>query len=88
MERITIEVGRDVMRTVPGGVSDFEPVVRFHTLGDPGVGFSVTLRAREFVDQSLVRHEFVKRLHRRYALEGITIPIRAIARPEPPPLQS
>jgi small-conductance mechanosensitive channel len=88
VERITIEVGRDVMRTVPGGVSDFEPVVRFHTLGDPGVAFSVTLRAREFVDQSLVRHEFVKRLHRRYALEGITIPIRAIARPEPLPPQS
>lgn len=86
VERITVDVGRDVMRTVPGGVSSFEPFVRFHTLGDPGIGFTVTLRAREFVDQHLIRHEFVKRLNRRYVNEGISIPIRAIAqRQEPPP---
>ncbi|HKY22998.1 MAG TPA: mechanosensitive ion channel family protein [Vicinamibacterales bacterium] len=86
VERITTEVGRDVMHNVPGGVSTFEPLVRFHTLGDPGIAFSVTLRAREFVDQYLIKHEFVKRLHRRYAAEGITIPIRSIAPPrqEPP----
>ena len=88
VERITTEVGRDVMRTVPGGVSTFDPFVRFHTLGDPGIGFSVTLRAQEFVDQHLIRHEFVKRLQARYAAEGIEIPIRSIAQPRvetPPP---
>ena len=87
VERITTEVGRDVMQHVPGGVTSFEPFVRFHTLGDPGIAFSVTLRAREFVDQFLIKHEFVKRLHRRYAAEGIAIPIRSIAQPrhEPPP---
>ncbi|MSO57052.1 MAG: mechanosensitive ion channel [Acidobacteria bacterium] len=87
VERITTEVGREVMRDVPGGVSTFEPFVRFHTLGDSGIAFSVTLRAREFVDQFLIKHEFVKRLHRRYAAEGIAIPIRSIAQPrhDPPP---
>ena len=88
VESITADVARDVMHTVPGGVSTFEPFIRFHTLGDPGIGFSVILRAREFVDQQLIKHEFVKRLHRRYAAEGITIPIRAIAQPggeSPPP---
>ena len=86
VERITTEVGRDVMRTVQGGVGTFEPMVRFHTLGDPGIAFSVILRAREFVDQYAIKHEFVKRLHRRYTAEGITIPIRSIAPPrqEPP----
>jgi small-conductance mechanosensitive channel len=87
VERITTEVGREVMQEVPGGVATFEPFVRFHTLGDPGIAFSVTLRAREFVDQFLIKHEFVKRLHRRYAAEGIAIPIRSIAQPrhDPPP---
>ena len=89
VERITADVARDVMHTVPGAVSTFEPFIRFHTLGDPGIGFSVILRAREFVDQHLIKHEFLKRLHRRYAAEGITIPIRAIAQPRsepsPPP---
>ena len=90
VERITTDVGREVMQTVAGGVDTFEPLVRFHTLGDPGIAFSVTLRAREFVDQYAIKHEFVKRLHRRYAAEGITIPIRSIAPPRldqqaPPP---
>ena len=80
VERITTEVAREVMQTVPGGVPGFEPSVRFHTFGDPGVGFSVKLRAKEFVDQFLIKHEFVKRLHKRFVAEGITIPIKSLAR--------
>jgi len=67
-------------------VPSFEPFVRFHTLGDPGIGFSVMLRAQEFVDQYLIKHEFVKRLHRRFADERIAIPIKSLVqRQEPPP---
>lgn len=89
VERITTDVAREVMRTVPGGVSGFEPFVRYHTFGDPGIGFSVILRAQEFVDQHLIKHEFVKRLHRRFSAEGIAIPIKALVQrhdaPAPPP---
>ncbi|MNC94170.1 hypothetical protein D3C83_109560 [compost metagenome] len=59
---------------MPGGVPGFDPFVRYHTLGDPGVEFSVILRGQEFVDQHLIKHEFIKRLHRRYESEGIEIP--------------
>ncbi len=51
-----------------------KPVVRFHTFGDSSINFSVILRAREFVNQYLIKHEFVKRLHRRYQDENIEIP--------------
>ena len=89
VERIATEVARDVMRTVPGGVPGFDPLVRFHTFGDPGIGFSVILRAQEFVDQYLIKHEFVKRLHKRFLAEGITIPIKSLVQrhdaPPPPP---
>jgi len=34
----------------------------------------VILRGQEVVDQHLIRHEFIKRLHRRYQDEGIEIP--------------
>jgi small-conductance mechanosensitive channel len=78
VEKIATDVARDVMQNVPGGVPGFEPFVRYHTFGDPGVGFSVILRAQEFVDQHLIKHEFVKRLHRRFASEGIAIPIKAL----------
>ena len=88
VEAITTDVARSVMQTVPGGVPTFEPFVRFHTFGDPGIGFSVILRAQEFVDQQLIKHEFVKRLHKRFSAEGIDIPIRALAhRPDVPPSQ-
>ena len=89
VERITTDVARDVMRTVRGGVPSFDPLVRFHTLGDPGIGFSVILHAQEFVDQQLIKHEFVKRLHKRFSAEGIAIPIKSLAQrhdaPPPPP---
>lgn len=86
VERIATDVAKDVMQTVPGGVPGFEPFVRYHTFGDPGIGFSVMLRAQEFVDQHLIKHEFVKRLHRRFAEEGIAIPIKALVqRHDPPP---
>jgi small-conductance mechanosensitive channel len=74
IERVTSEVARDVMRTVPGGVLEFEPFIRYHTFGDFSINFTVILRAREFVDQYLIKHEFIKRLQARYQQEGITIP--------------
>lgn len=80
VEKVTAEVAREVMKEVKGGVPEFEPFIRFHTLGDSSIDFSVILRAKEFTDQYLIKHEFLKRLIARYAKEGIIIPypIRAI----------
>lgn len=74
VERIVGEVGRGVMVEVPGGVAGFEPFIRYHTFADSSVNFTVILRAKEFVDQYLVKHEFIKRLHARFTQEGIVIP--------------
>jgi small-conductance mechanosensitive channel len=74
VEEVTIGVARDVMKRVAGGVPDFEPFIRYHTFGDFSINFSVILRGREFVDQYLIKHEFIKRLHMRYNEEGIKIP--------------
>jgi small-conductance mechanosensitive channel len=74
VERVVGEVGREVMAQVPGGVADFEPFIRYHTFADSSVNFTVILRATEFVDQYLVKHEFIKRLHQRFDREGIVIP--------------
>ncbi len=80
VEKITSEVAKSVMTDVAGGVAYFDPFIRYHTFGDSCIKFTVILRAKEFVDQYLIKHEFVKRLHKRYAQEGINIPypIRAI----------
>jgi small-conductance mechanosensitive channel len=80
VERVTIEVGKEVMKEVKGGVPEFEPFIRYHTFADFSINFTVILRCKEFVDNYLIKHEFIKRLHERYAEEGINIPypIRAI----------
>lgn len=74
VERVTNEVARETMRDVPGGIPGFEPFIRYHTFSDFSINFTVILRCGAFVDQYLVKHEFVKRLHRRYRADGIEIP--------------
>ena len=74
VEKVTIEVAEEVLKTVQGGVPEFQPFIRYHTFNDFSIDFSVILRAKEFVDGYLVKHEFIKRLHKRYAQEGIVIP--------------
>lgn len=80
VEKVTIDVARQVLKDVAGGVQNFEPSIRYHSFGDSSVNFTANLRVKEFTDQYLVKHEFIKRLHERYAKEGIVIPypIRAI----------
>ena len=91
VERVVTDVGRDVMAAVPGGVEAFEPFIRYHTFGDSSINFTVILRAQEFVDQYLIKHEFIKRLHARFEQEHITIPFpirtvlhRSLEREAPP----
>jgi len=74
VERVTVEVGREVMKKVTGAFSDFEPIVRFHTFADYSIQMTIVLRAKEFTDQFLIKHEFIKRLTERYRQEGIAIP--------------
>ncbi len=80
VERVTIETAAEIMKTVPGGIPDFKPFIRYKTFGDFSIDFSVIMRGREFVDQHLIKHEFIKALHERYRKENIVIPypIRAI----------
>ena len=74
VERVTIEVAGEIMREVEGGVPGFEPFIRYNQFADSCINFTVTMRAREFTSQYLLTHEFIMRLHERYAREGIEIP--------------
>jgi len=74
VERVTIEVAKEVLQQVEGGVKEFEPFIRYHTFNDFSINFTVILRAKEYVHKYLITHEFIKRLHRRYQMDGIEIP--------------
>ncbi len=74
VENVTKEIAKQVVVELEGGVTEWEPFIRYHTFNDFSIDFAVILRAREYVDQFLLKSEFVKRLHKRYKEEGIEIP--------------
>jgi small-conductance mechanosensitive channel len=74
VEEVTVETGKQVMQNVTGGIPAFEPFIRYHTLGDSSVRFSVILRGMEFTDQYLIKHEFIKAILEAYSEYNIEIP--------------
>lgn len=74
VERITIDAAKRIMETIPGGVPEFEPSIRYNAVGETGIVLSVNLRVRAYIHQYLVRHEFIKTLMERFKEEGIEIP--------------
>lgn len=84
VEKVVAEVAANVLKSVDGGVVNFEPFIRYHTFGDSGINFNVILRVKTLVDQYLIKHEFVKALHARFNEEGIEIPFpQRVIRMEP-----
>jgi small-conductance mechanosensitive channel len=80
VEGAIVEVGQSVMRKEDGGVADWKPIVRFHTLGDSSIDCTAVLRATSFAKVGDVKHAFIKALTKRFAAEKIVIPypVRAL----------
>ena len=74
VEKITLEVAKKVLLETDGAVSNFEPFLRYNEFGAYSINFNVYLRIANVIDQALIRHEFIKQIHVRYAQEGIDIP--------------
>lgn len=74
VEKITQETVKDVLKSIPGGVTTFEPLVRFHTFGPSSIIFTIIMKANEYVDQYHLKHECIKSLHKKYTEDGIVIP--------------
>ncbi len=88
VEDAVLDVARAVATDIPAACADEEPLVRFMAFGDSSIDLRVFIMIDEFGEQWRVRHEFIKRLHERFAQEGIVIPfpIRTLHVPEPLPL--
>ncbi|UCF89353.1 MAG: mechanosensitive ion channel [bacterium] len=78
VERVTLEVARNVLDTVPGGKKDHEPKIRYNEFGDSGIIFKTVLAVEEFYDHLELTHQFVKKLKKRYDEEGIVIPFNMV----------
>lgn len=74
VERVALEVAREVQKSVPGATTSFEPIFRFENFGDSAIQFVVMLRVKNFEDQHRAMHEFILRIDARFRREGIEIP--------------
>lgn len=74
VEKVTIEEAQKVVDEVPGADPTHKPFLRYTAFADFSINFYINVRLRSYNDMYRVRHEFIKRLHRRYNQEGIVIP--------------
>jgi len=74
VERITEDVADSVLREVGNGVLVAPSNIRYKEFSESDIKFMVYLRLMDFADRSRIRHEFIKRLHKRYQIEGIEMP--------------
>ncbi len=80
VEKITLEVAREILKTHEYGVETYNTFVLFHTFDSSSINLTVMLRAKEYFNRFFIKSAFIKALHKRYKEEGIVIPypIRAI----------
>jgi small-conductance mechanosensitive channel len=74
VERVTVEVAKEVMQEIAPELVEHEPYIRFHTFNDFSIDFTLYMRISEYFDHRIGKHLFVKKLHKRYNQEAISIP--------------
>ncbi|MBR5912767.1 MAG: mechanosensitive ion channel family protein [Selenomonadaceae bacterium] len=84
VERVTVEVAREIMIEVDGyepminsegkDINPLAPVVRYQEFGDSSINFNAVLHAQVFINQYMIKHKFIKAITKRYREEGINIP--------------
>ncbi|MDO8527839.1 MAG: mechanosensitive ion channel family protein [Deltaproteobacteria bacterium] len=67
VEKVTLEVAAEIVEGV-------KAKVLFQSFGDSAIQFKVYLQLKEVDDESLIRHNFIKKLFVRFKKEGIDTP--------------
>jgi len=73
-EKQKLEEEIETFRKLAESVKKWEPIFRYTEFGDSSINFVIILRALTAGAVFLLRHEFVKRIKKRYDMEGIEIP--------------
>ena len=74
VEKTVLEVALDTQHAVTQATTDFVPAMRYKEFGDSAIKFFVVLQSQSHQDRWAVVSDFIKRLHQRFAAEGIDIP--------------
>ena len=84
VERIVMEVATKVLEQSFHAVEDVEPFVGFSNFGDSNIDFFVFVQANDRTGSFILKSEIIKRIHARFAEEGIEInyPVRRLVYPD------
>ena len=74
VERITIEVADELMKESPKMPKSLKPKVRFIEFADSSINMRVWLSTDTYENQFQLKHQFIKKLHKRFNKAGIVIP--------------
>jgi small-conductance mechanosensitive channel len=74
VERVSVEVAKEVLQKMEEGVNEAQPYVRFFNFGQHSIDLKIFLTVKDFAGQFPVASEFIKALQKRYKQEGIQIP--------------
>ncbi len=74
VEKITIDVAQEVMSEVAADLQNSQPYIIYQKFGNNGIDLLVYIPLKEFYDQRIATHLFIKKLHRRFQEEGIEMP--------------
>lgn len=80
VEDIVMAVAREVIEELDEAVKTREPWFGYDEFGDSNINFWIWLYAKDRISSFRVKSEVIKRLHARFAREGITInyPVRLL----------
>jgi small-conductance mechanosensitive channel len=77
VQRILLEEASEAAREVPGLLAEPGPTARLVPgFGEFSLDFTLACHIRSFMDQFVVQHELRRRILRRFALEGVRIPVQ------------
>ncbi len=74
VEQVVLDEAQQLQTDLDGAETGFLPFVRFYEFGDSSINLRVFVRATTYGNAPAMRHELIKRLHRRFDQEGIEIP--------------
>lgn len=80
VEKITLDVAKNIQKNIEGAIRDHEPSLKFRQFGTSNIQFTVVLGVENVSDKYEVRHQFIKTLIKKFRQEGIEIsyPVRKI----------
>ncbi len=84
VEEVTLDVAKEVLSHYPSVPKDFTPKIRFVDFSESSIKLKIWLATDVYEKQFMIKHHFIKALHKRYKEEGIIIPypIRTIYKAE------